>query len=91
MDKFVFTIADGRQTVEADGSIEELAKAVGILAHTIHSAYLNADPKLAAYFKFLVKAQICAESPVWLPHEKEEGDIEIIENTYEEEHHGSES
>ena len=91
MDKFVFTIADGRRTVEADGTIEELAHTVGILAHTIHAAYLNADPKLAAYFKFLVKAQICAESPVWLPHEKEEGDIEIIENTYEEESHGLQS
>ncbi len=88
MDKFIYKIEDGRTVVDCDGEIEEIAMAVGRLANAVYSAYLNADPTLAEYFKFLVKTQISAEpSPVWIPHEKGEGDIEIIENTYEEGSH----
>lgn len=85
MDKFIYKIEDGRTVVDCDGEIEEIAEAVGRLANAVYSAYLNAEPGLAAYFRLLVTAQFAAESsPVWIPHVKEKGDIEIIENSYEE-------
>jgi hypothetical protein len=85
MEKFIYKIEDGRTIVDCDGEIEEIAMAVGRLANAVYSAYLNTNPELAAYFRLLVTAQFAAEaSPVWTPHVKGEGDIEIIENTYEE-------
>ena len=83
MKEFKFIVANGRVTLEADGTIEEISKEVGHLAHIIYSAYMNQSPAEGTAFKAMVIA-LCGDedSPVWQRRKSREDDIEIIENTY---------
>lgn len=85
MTEFKFIVANGRTTVECDGSIAEIANEVGHLANTIFSAYMNQSPMEGIAFKAMVMA-LCGneDSPVWSRRKSQEDDIEIIEQTNEE-------
>ena len=86
MKKFEFKIENGRSILEFEGSVDDAAKAVAILAHAVYSAYVKKDSDSAMAFKELTKIYLIDEnSLVWQAHELEEGDIEEAEINYGEE------
>lgn len=82
MKKFVYSCIDDNVTVEADGTLQDLAGEVGRMAHTLYSAYAHKDPVLGEAFRLMVVATIThPDAPTWKVRENIPGDIEILYNT----------
>lgn len=64
--------------IMAEGSLRDISSDVMVLINALYSDLLSSDKHEAGAFKFiLTRAVNDANSPLWVPRKKDEGDLSI--------------
>ena len=64
--RILFDYAPGKPSkLQSEGSVDELAVAIGFLVSELYASTFSADKLAAEFFKYGVQAIVADDSPVW--------------------------